>query len=71
MQHLKSAGIGAGIHYPVTVLDQPALSAVAYEFGDCSTARYLSAAEVSLPIHPYLTEVEVGRVIEAVQSWKG
>jgi dTDP-4-amino-4,6-dideoxygalactose transaminase len=71
LKHLKAADLGVGIHYPVTVLDQPALSGVAYEFGDCSKARYLAAAEVSLPIHPYLTDVEVGRVIEAVQSWKG
>jgi dTDP-4-amino-4,6-dideoxygalactose transaminase len=71
LQHLNAVGIGAGIHYPVTVLDQPALSGAAYEFGDCSRARYLAAAEVSLPIHPYLTDAEVERVIEAVQIWKG
>ncbi len=71
LQHLKSAGIGAGIHYPVTVPDQPALSGVAYEFGDCPKARHLAATEVSLPIHPYLTDAEVARVIEAVQSWNG
>jgi dTDP-3-amino-3,4,6-trideoxy-alpha-D-glucose transaminase len=71
LQHLKAAGIGAGIHYPVTVVDQPALSGVAHEVGDCSRARHLAATEVSLPIHPYLTDAEVERVIEAVESWKG
>lgn len=71
LQHLKASCVGAGIHYPVTVLDQPALSGVAYEFGDYSRARHLAAAEVSLPIHPYMTDEEAGRVIEAVRSWKG
>ena len=71
LQHLKAAGIGPGIHYPVTVVDQPALCGVAHESGDCSRARYLAATEVSLPIHPYLTDAEVVRVIEAVRSWKG
>jgi dTDP-3-amino-3,4,6-trideoxy-alpha-D-glucose transaminase len=71
LQHLKATGIGTGIHYPATVVDQPALSGVAHEGGDCPRARYLAAAEVSLPIHPYLTDAEVERVIEAVDSWKG
>jgi dTDP-3-amino-3,4,6-trideoxy-alpha-D-glucose transaminase len=70
LNHLKAEGIGAGVHYPVIVVDQPALSRVAHEFGDCSRARYLAATEVSLPIHPYLTDAEVERVIEAVLSWK-
>jgi dTDP-3-amino-3,4,6-trideoxy-alpha-D-glucose transaminase len=70
LQHLKAADIGAGIHYPVTVVDQPALSGVAHELGDCCRARYLAATEVSLPIHPYLTDAEVGRVLEAIESWK-
>jgi dTDP-4-amino-4,6-dideoxygalactose transaminase len=71
LNHLKAAGIGAGIHYPVTVGDQPALSGVPHEFGDCSRARYLAATEVSLPIHPYLSPGEVDRVVKAVESWKG
>ena len=69
--HLKSSGIGAGIHYPATVVDQPALSGIAHEEAvECTQARRLAESEVSLPIHPYLTPEEVGRVIEAVQSWK-
>jgi dTDP-4-amino-4,6-dideoxygalactose transaminase len=71
LAHLKAAGIGAGIHYPLTVLDQPALSGLACESsGECARARSLAASEVSLPIHPYLNGLEVDRVIEAVNRWK-
>lgn len=71
LAHLKAAGIGAGIHYPMTVPDQPALAGLADEGSEeCATARSLAASEVSLPIHPYLTSVEVSRVIEAVNQWK-
>ena len=71
LAHLKAAGIGAGIHYPVIVPDQPALSGVAQEEGfECKRARLLAASEVSLPIHPYLSSEEVQRVIEAVETWE-
>jgi dTDP-4-amino-4,6-dideoxygalactose transaminase len=71
LAHLKATGIGAGIHYPVTVPDQPALSGLTHErASECRRARALAASEVSLPIHPYLTSEEVNRVIEAVHTWR-
>ena len=42
-----------------------------FEFADdCQTARRFAASEVSLPIHPYLTEEEIAKVIEVVNAWK-
>ncbi|HEY4361493.1 MAG TPA: DegT/DnrJ/EryC1/StrS family aminotransferase [Bryobacteraceae bacterium] len=70
LAHLKAAGIGVGEHYPSTILDQPALARVATELtSDCATARRIAASEVSLPIHPYLTDAEVAQVIDAVNAW--
>jgi dTDP-3-amino-3,4,6-trideoxy-alpha-D-glucose transaminase len=70
LAHLKEQGIGAGIHYPSTAADQPALSGGIYETADnLSMARQLAASEVSLPIHPYLTLEEMDRVIAAVGNW--
>ncbi len=70
MAHLKSSGIAGGIHYPTAIPDQPAMSKVAFEMADaCALARQICASEVSLPIHPYLTDEEVGRVIEAVNAF--
>jgi dTDP-3-amino-3,4,6-trideoxy-alpha-D-glucose transaminase len=71
LAHLHAAGVGTGIHYPVAIPDQRALAGVPNELADhCSTARRLCASEVSLPIHPYLTDREVGEVIEAVNGWQ-
>jgi dTDP-3-amino-3,4,6-trideoxy-alpha-D-glucose transaminase len=71
LTQLRAEGIGAGIHYPMAVPDQPALAEVAHEGSEgCTTARRLAASEVSLPIHPYLTSHEVDRVIEAVNTWR-
>src|SRR5579862_303842 len=64
LQHLKVSGIAAGVHYPTAIPDQPALAKVPFELADdCATARRICASEVSLPIHPYLTDEEVIRVI--------
>jgi len=43
----------------------------AFEFADdCATARRVAKSEVSLPIHPYLTNEEAERVVDVVNSWK-
>jgi dTDP-4-amino-4,6-dideoxygalactose transaminase len=69
--YLKALGIEPGEHYPAIIPDQPAMAHAAFEFADdCATARRIARSEVSLPIHPYLTEQEVGGVIDAVNSWK-
>jgi dTDP-4-amino-4,6-dideoxygalactose transaminase len=70
LEHLKAAGIVAGVHYPTAIPDQPALSGVRFEMADeCTIARRICATQVSLPIHPYLTGEEVVRVIDAVNAW--
>jgi len=69
LTHLKAAGIGAGEHYPSIIPDQPALAHVAAELtSDLAKARRIAASEVSLPIHPYLTDAEVAQIIDAVNS---
>lgn len=75
LEHLKSRGIVAGIHYPTAIPDQPALLSgdhrERFELADdCATARRICASVVSLPIHPYLTDQEVARVIDAVHTWR-
>lgn len=72
LQHLKDSGIGAGIHYPVAIPDQRALHGVDWEWGagsDGSVSRRLCASEVSLPIHPYLSDESVFRVVQAINRW--
>ncbi len=70
MEHLKSRGIATGCHYPTAIPDQPAMSKVAFEMADpCALARQICASEISLPIHPYLTDDEVATVIDAVNAF--
>jgi len=70
LEHVKASGISAGIHYPIAIPDQPALTNIAFEMtDDCKVARRFCATEVSLPIHPYLTDSEADQVVRAVNSW--
>jgi dTDP-4-amino-4,6-dideoxygalactose transaminase len=71
MQHLADKGISSGEHYPSVLADQPALREVAFEERVlCSQARDFCSREVSLPIHPQLTDDEIGTVIEACNYWR-
>ncbi|MBM3783533.1 MAG: DegT/DnrJ/EryC1/StrS family aminotransferase [Acidobacteria bacterium] len=65
--HLKRSQIATAVHYPAIIPSQPAMSGVNHaEFGDLPRARALAATELSLPIHPYMTNDEVARVLAAL-----
>ncbi len=72
--HLELLGILTGEHYPVPIPDQAALSAApgpCEVVGGLPRARAIAASEVSLPIHPFLGDAEVERVIDACNAWRG
>ena len=69
-RHLRDAGIDSAVHYPRLIPDQAALRTVTVEVvGTLTCAGELAASEVSLPIHPYLTDAEQDRVMGAINSW--
>jgi dTDP-3-amino-3,4,6-trideoxy-alpha-D-glucose transaminase len=71
MSQLERAGVGSGIHYPTLIPDQPALSGARFECRDALTqARRFATTEVSLPIHPYLSDEQVERVVTACNAYK-
>jgi dTDP-4-amino-4,6-dideoxygalactose transaminase len=72
MRHLAAWGIRSGEHYPMVMADQPAMKELAHrEAGACAVARDFCQREVSLPIHPYLCDEEISRVIDACNGWAG
>ncbi len=60
---LREAGVGVGRHYPWLCGDQPAARGIAA--GELPVARRLAERELSLPLHPYLRDDEVERVVAA------
>lgn len=71
--HLHKSGIQSGVHYPHLIPHQEAMktSAKMQVEGRMQNAADFAAQELSLPIHPYLSDVEVDRVIETVNNWRG
>jgi dTDP-4-amino-4,6-dideoxygalactose transaminase len=65
-QALLSKNIECGIHYPVPLHLQPACRDLGYRRGDFPESEKLADTELSLPMHPHLTDSEVERVAEAV-----
>jgi len=55
-QKLKQQGIPTAVHYPIPLNKQPAFAHL--EVSDCSVAEKVAERVVSLPMHPYLTEME-------------
>lgn len=71
MNHLASNGIVSGIHYPITIPDQKAITDLKDPRpAQISRARELAQTEVSLPIHPFLSTEQIDRVVEACNRWK-
>jgi dTDP-4-amino-4,6-dideoxygalactose transaminase len=67
--HLKKAGIGTGIHYPVPLHLQKAYAFLNYQPGDFPVAERVSAEIVSLPMYPQLTAEQQARVVEEVLNF--
>jgi dTDP-3-amino-3,4,6-trideoxy-alpha-D-glucose transaminase len=71
LAHLKAHGIAGGEHYPLLIPDQPALKQCRYEVdGQCEEAQRFARCEVSLPIHPYLTDEDLQSVIDVCNRWR-
>lgn len=64
--HLKEAGIGTGIHYPVPLHLQQAYRSFGYQPGEFPVTERAAAEIVSLPMFPQLTAEQQARVVAEV-----
>jgi dTDP-4-amino-4,6-dideoxygalactose transaminase len=69
MNHLKNAGIGTGIHYPIPLHLQKAYKSLNYRKGDFPIAENAAAQIVSLPMFPQLTAEQRAQVVEKVAEF--
>jgi dTDP-4-amino-4,6-dideoxygalactose transaminase len=63
--HLKSAGIGTGIHYPIPLHLQKAYTSLDYRSGDFPVSERVASEIISLPMFPQLTSEQQGRIVAA------
>jgi dTDP-4-amino-4,6-dideoxygalactose transaminase len=69
MSHLKQAGIGTGIHYPIPLHLQRAYTSLGYVQGDFPAAEAASLEIVSLPMYPQLTTEQQARVAAEIGAF--
>jgi dTDP-4-amino-4,6-dideoxygalactose transaminase len=69
MNHLKKAGIGTGIHYPIPLHMQKAYASLNYGLGDFPAAERVAAEIVSLPMFPQLTADQQGLVAREILAF--
>ncbi len=67
-EQLQNRGIGTAIHYPVPVHRQPAYAAAETVL---PVTEHLAGKILSLPMHPFLSDDDVARVIDATLSILG
>lgn len=66
MNHLKSVGVGTGLHYPVPLHLQKAYVSLYYSHGDFPAAERVASEIISLPMFPQLTAQQQARVAEEI-----
>ncbi len=72
MEHLKTQGITASVHYPSPLHHQPALAGlVEVEDSDLPVSTQAAKEVLCLPIFPELTNEEHERVCAAVRGFFG
>ena len=69
MDHLKKAGIGTGIHYPIPLHLQKAYESMNYGVGDFPVTEKAAAEIVSLPMFPQLTSQQQAQVIDEIVAF--
>jgi dTDP-4-amino-4,6-dideoxygalactose transaminase len=66
--HLKEKGIGSGVHYPIPVHLQPVLEK--YTEGESlPVTEALTSRIISLPMHPNLSDEDIGTVVSEVKAF--
>jgi dTDP-4-amino-4,6-dideoxygalactose transaminase len=68
LARLHERGIGAGVHYPVPLHEQPAYRNLGYRREELPVTYASSRRILSLPIYPELTRAQAERVASAVNE---
>ena len=68
---LDDAGIPSAVYYPITLDRQPALANRSRVVGDLKASHCLTEEVISLPMHPYLEEADMQRIVNTVSSALG
>ncbi len=69
--HLKLAGIGNSVYYPLPLHLQPCFAYLGYSDGQFPESERAAKEVLSLPVYPELTTAQLDEVIAAVRTYFG
>ncbi|MCC6613235.1 MAG: DegT/DnrJ/EryC1/StrS family aminotransferase [Anaerolineae bacterium] len=71
LKQLQARGVGAGIHYPIPMHLQPALSHLGHSQGDFPQAESAADSIISLPMYPELTGAQLEEIVVTLREVMG
>ena len=69
-QHLKTKGIEAGVHYPMSLHEQPVYANLGYKPGALPVAEKMGLEQLSLPLYPEITREQQQYVVDAIREFQ-
>ena len=69
IEHLESNGIGYNVHYPKPIMEQGAYLELGISASEYPVTQQICSQEVSIPLYPGLTDAEIQRIIDVVNSF--
>jgi perosamine synthetase len=69
VEHLKAAGVGVGVFYPLPLHHQKLLLDLGYD-DSMPVSERLAQEVISLPVHPALSQADLEHIVEAVNAFR-
>jgi dTDP-4-amino-4,6-dideoxygalactose transaminase len=70
LKHLIKNKIDAKIHYPVPIHLQPAAKYLKYSKGDFPNAEKLANTSISLPVHEFVSKIQLEKMAKLINKFK-
>lgn len=71
LNQMKERGIFCGVHYPSPIHLHKNMHVLGYGLGDFPIAEMIAKEELSLPLHPYLSENDIIYIVQSLKDCIG